>query len=271
MSGKRDSSDAVGEVDSVETSKRFRSAVDESLTHLVCAITQELPLDPVTAEDGNIYERSAIEEWLKQQQKSPLTNQPMGSKLLPAFQVRSMIETMVRSGAIGGEVAESWRKRLEVEQEVARVKERADGGDVEAMLLLAKMYHVGRDGLKKDAKQSFRWVERAAKAGHVTGIRTLGVFYIGGHGVAKDSLMGLVLVTEAATKGDASACYLLGGWYKDGIRGLPQSAEQTRKWYERARKCDGWSEGGKFTGRQTVEDWLLEHGQGPAVWVDPSP
>ena len=52
MSGKR-----VGEVDNAETSKRFRSAVDESLTHLVCAITQELPLDPVTAEDGNIYER----------------------------------------------------------------------------------------------------------------------------------------------------------------------------------------------------------------------
>ena len=51
MSGKR-----VGEVDNAETSKRFRSAVDESLTHLVCAITQELPLDPVTAEDGNIYE-----------------------------------------------------------------------------------------------------------------------------------------------------------------------------------------------------------------------
>ena len=46
----------MGEVDNAETSKRFRSAVDESLTHLVCAITQELPLDPVTAEDGNIYE-----------------------------------------------------------------------------------------------------------------------------------------------------------------------------------------------------------------------
>ena len=66
MSGKRSASDAVGEPESSETSKRcrLRSAVDESLTHLVCAITQELPLDPVTAEDGNIYERSAIEEWL---------------------------------------------------------------------------------------------------------------------------------------------------------------------------------------------------------------
>ena len=66
---------------------------------------------------------SAIEEWLKQQQKSPMTNQPMGARLLPACQIRSMIETMVRSGAISGEVAESWRKRLEEEQKLARVKE----------------------------------------------------------------------------------------------------------------------------------------------------
>ena len=73
----------LDEVDSAETSKRFRSAVDESLTHLVCAITQELPLDPVTAEDGNIYERSAIEAWLKKQQKSPLTNTPMGPSCCP--------------------------------------------------------------------------------------------------------------------------------------------------------------------------------------------
>ena len=118
MSGKRSASDAVGEPESSETSKRcrLRSAVDESLTHLVCAITQELPLDPVTAEDGNIYERSAIEEWLSRQQKSPMTNQPMGTKLLPAFQIRSMIETMVRSGGISGEMATSWQKRLEEER-----------------------------------------------------------------------------------------------------------------------------------------------------------
>ena len=45
--------------DSASTSKRFRAAVDESASHFVCAITQELPLEPVTAEDGNVYERTA--------------------------------------------------------------------------------------------------------------------------------------------------------------------------------------------------------------------
>ena len=59
-----------------------KSAVDEAVAELLCPITHSLPVDPVTAEDGNIYERSAIEEWLKGQQRSPLTNVAMGAKLL---------------------------------------------------------------------------------------------------------------------------------------------------------------------------------------------
>jgi len=263
MSGKR-----VGEVDNAETSKRFRSAVDESLTHLVCAITQELPLDPVTAEDGNIYERSAIEEWLKQQQKSPMTNQPMGARLLPACQIRSMIETMVRSGAISGEVAESWRKRLEEEQKVARVKEKADGGDVEAMMELAHCYDLGKHGLRTDRPQSLRWLERAAKAGSLVALRLVGGAYTYGlSGITKDAHMGLVLLTEAAAGGDSGACRILGDCYKSGRYGPAKSVEHARKWYERACKCEGWSESRH---KPRVEAWLLEHAHGPAVWADPS-
>ena len=45
---------------------------------LFCPITFSLPVDPVIAEDGKVYERSAIEEWLKKQRKSPVTNLEMG-------------------------------------------------------------------------------------------------------------------------------------------------------------------------------------------------
>ena len=41
--------------------KRFRSAIDESLDEFLCPITHSLPLEPVLAEDGKVYERSAIE------------------------------------------------------------------------------------------------------------------------------------------------------------------------------------------------------------------
>ena len=41
---------------------KFRSALDDAANEFVCGITQELPVDPVTAQDGHIYERAAIEE-----------------------------------------------------------------------------------------------------------------------------------------------------------------------------------------------------------------
>ena len=41
-------------------------AMDDSAAEFCCPITQELPIDPVTAEDGRVYERSAIEETFTQ-------------------------------------------------------------------------------------------------------------------------------------------------------------------------------------------------------------
>ena len=43
---------------------KFKKTVDDSASEFLCPITQELPIDPVTAEDGRVYERQAIETWL---------------------------------------------------------------------------------------------------------------------------------------------------------------------------------------------------------------
>ena len=45
---------------------RYRQAI-EVAEEYVCPITAELPVDPVTAEDGRCYERCAIEEWFERQ------------------------------------------------------------------------------------------------------------------------------------------------------------------------------------------------------------
>ena len=92
--------------------KRFRQAIDDVAEEYVCPITAELPIDPVTAEDGRFYERHAIEEWFSRQPqaqvKSPVTNKPMGKRLLPAVQVRNSLKRLVESGAISGSKADSW-------------------------------------------------------------------------------------------------------------------------------------------------------------------
>ena len=93
-----------------EQISKLKKTIDEGAEELLCPITQELPIDPVTAEDGRVYERSAITEWLQQNEKSPHTNEPMGKQLLPATQVKNLISGMVRSGAITGDKAGAWTK-----------------------------------------------------------------------------------------------------------------------------------------------------------------
>lgn len=57
-----------------------------------CAITLEPMADPVVALDGHTYERTAIEHWLKTQRKSPMSNLPMGTTLIPNLTLRSMMQ-----------------------------------------------------------------------------------------------------------------------------------------------------------------------------------
>lgn len=82
-----------------QESTRQKSAINEAAAELVCPITFALPLDPVTAEDGKVYERSAIEEWLRKHERSPVTNVPMGTRLFAAPHAKSVIRSMVKSGA----------------------------------------------------------------------------------------------------------------------------------------------------------------------------
>jgi len=50
---------------------------------VVCCITLQPVVDGVLGSDGNIYEKTAIETWLKTKQVSPLTNLPMSKTLYP--------------------------------------------------------------------------------------------------------------------------------------------------------------------------------------------
>ena len=51
---------------------------------LLCPISYDVFNDPVTAEDGHVYERRAIEEWYARGHRtSPMTNLPCGTKLTP--------------------------------------------------------------------------------------------------------------------------------------------------------------------------------------------
>ena len=104
---------------------RSMEGLPEPPNSIVCPITMALPLDPVTAADGFVYERSAVADWIaKGNGKSPKTNLPMGDALLPAPHVKNMIKRMVESGALSGDKAEAWTPALADQEEVREMREK---------------------------------------------------------------------------------------------------------------------------------------------------
>jgi hypothetical protein len=101
--------------------KRGRPAPDAEATfseftlnmckELLCPITLCLPVDPVLAEDGRVYERSAIGEWFTTHRRSPWAPQMhIGKSLVAAVQTRNLIEMLVESGRLPDAQSREWRE-----------------------------------------------------------------------------------------------------------------------------------------------------------------
>mmetsp|Transcript_75544 Transcript_75544/g.125972 ORF Transcript_75544/g.125972 Transcript_75544/m.125972 type:complete len:261 (-) Transcript_75544:151-933(-) len=253
--------DDMGEAGTSNEAK-YRCAIDTLAEEFVCPITQELPLDPVTAEDGRVYERQAIVSWLERADKegetrSPLTNTPMGRRLLPAVQVRNNIEEMVRSGALLGSKANAWNQRLKDEQEVSAIKQKAEDGDVQSMLLLTRWHVLGRKGLEKDGKQSLHWLKRAAGLGEPTALALLGVAYQSGEDVAPNPSYAAVCYARAAAAGSAIGCFKLGMAFSMGRLALPKDLKEAQMWLRKVPSCA--IQDGSKTLLEAADSWLREH------------
>lgn len=62
--------------------------------HFLCPITYDIMQDPVIASDGYTYERSAIMNWIKNNNTSPMTGLKIvtnSSKLISNFNLKSNI------------------------------------------------------------------------------------------------------------------------------------------------------------------------------------
>ena len=220
--------------------KKMRASINDVVAELLCPINRELPFDPVLAEDGKIYERDAILKWFAKKAgdaTSPSTGAVIGTKLLPAVQVRNTIESLIQTGAIEGEIAEAWQeasaKKRADETKVKETRAKAEGGDGYAMYLLGLWYRSGRGGLAQDAVQSRAWLERSAAARDPRGLAYFGCCLLNGIGGPQDIAFGLVNVTEAAGLGSDFAAYILGEAFFVGKYNLPKDPVRARFWIKK--------------------------------------
>lgn len=145
--------------------KRVCTALDKTAEEFICPITRELPINPVIAQDGNVYERKAIADWIRKcrgnKLRSPLTNQPMGTTLLPAPHIRNAIRSMVSSGALTGDKAHAVK--------FAELENKANSGDADSMIELCLVFRNGDFGKETDLYKAHGWAKRAASLGHPRG------------------------------------------------------------------------------------------------------
>jgi hypothetical protein len=259
MPPKRAAQDALAETEAVN--KRYRQAIDDVADEYVCPITAELPLDPVTAEDGRCYERCAIEEWFSRQPepqvKSPVTNEPMGKRLFPAVQLRNTLKRLVESGAISGSKADAWKKAMAEEAEMAVLRAQADGGDATAMRWLGYSYRDGLRGLKQDDTQAFTWFKRAADLKDARALTDCGVAYVNGWGVERSHIRGFTMLGAAAALGSEHACAILGLVNAEGRDGLDKDPQEATRWYRKMETCESCNASEDY--RKQAAAWLREH------------
>lgn len=70
-------------------------------TDYQCPITKDLFCDPVVAADGHTYERAALVEWLKSNDKSPMTNEVLPHKhVLPNILARKLARSWAEQNGV---------------------------------------------------------------------------------------------------------------------------------------------------------------------------
>jgi hypothetical protein len=145
----------VPKADSVQSSAVFRL---ENV--LVCPITQELFMDPVLAEDGHTYERSAITRWFSTgNTRSPVTNEELdGKKLVSNHVIRKVVHHQRHSLGIRLVTACEQGEDAEVTELVekgADVNIRTDSGETPLLILISRnRLNLARELIKLGADAS---------------------------------------------------------------------------------------------------------------------
>jgi len=179
-----------------DVAKDRAKAISDLVEDWTCPITYAILFDPVEAEDGRLYERAAIEEYLERKSdqvmvKSPVTNEEMGKRLVPATHVKNAIASLVESGQVDAETAAVWKEARANLAQVTALRAKAERGDAHAMGRLGFSYRDGTRGLKKDPKEAFKWFKQAADLKDPPAATSCGVAYINGSGVERNHTRGV--------------------------------------------------------------------------------
>ncbi|MBK8091291.1 MAG: sel1 repeat family protein [Verrucomicrobiaceae bacterium] len=126
--------------------------------------------------------------------------------------------------------ASAWAQgRAADEEELMR---RANSGDADAQFE-AGVRQVTGEGLRKDAKEGAKWIEKAAKQKHRQAMHVMGTLFEDGVGVPKDIARAHEWYEKGAASGFPASQHQLGILYEDGI-GVSKDPVKAASWFKKA-------------------------------------
>lgn len=199
----------------------------------VCPINLTLIVEPVVAEDGHLYDLSAITKHIrtknaaKQKMTSPMTNETMGTNLIPVCAVKNAITKLVENGDVDDEIAEEWKADDYTRQldggryNLDEIREYAIQGNEEAMGMMAKAYYFG---VSPDNEKAKEWTQKAANAGNIACMASWA------HLFEENEASIVSFISLAAQSGSDLACLKLGLAHAKGMYGLPVDKNKAIRW-----------------------------------------
>lgn len=126
-----------------------------------------------------------------------------------------------------------------IRHEPIRLREKAEGGDVNAMVELWEAYRHGfKRGFSKDPERQLYWMTKAAEAGHSESIRQLAFAYQSGEIVEKNLTTAFYWFSKGAEAGRSWSMWEVAHYYYLGIQPVEQNFEGSLYWYGQACKDD---------------------------------
>lgn len=117
------------------------------------------------------------------------------------------------------------------------LEQRANNGDIQALMILIDGYHGGLYGLPKDDQKTLHWCEigNAFEINDIT--RRLASCYAMGFGINQDLPKAMEYFKQAALRGDLIAMKCLASNYRHGGNGLKADYQLALTWYLKAAEA----------------------------------
>ena len=112
------------------------------------------------------------------------------------------------------------------------LKKAAEAGHTSSQVTLGLAYYAGSD-LPKDYNEAVKWLKKAAEHGHAEAQGNLAICYMNGLGLEKDEAEAIKWLLKAADQGNAHAEYSLGAAYFLG-QGVSKDFSEALKWWHKA-------------------------------------